>query len=59
MVMGRCSDGTYNINLGQTLKVPLECYLNLSSTSKMKPKALRVDDVKEFIEQINAESLGL
>jgi hypothetical protein len=25
----------------------------------MKPKALRIDDVKEFIDQIDGESLGL
>jgi hypothetical protein len=33
-------------DLGNKLKIPLECYLTLSCTRKMGIKILRIDDVK-------------
>lgn len=49
----------FYIIVGKTLRTPLECYLVLSCTKKMHPTMLRLNDIKEYIGQINGETLGV
>lgn len=45
--------------VGETLRVPLECYLCLSLTRRMKGNLLRLADIKEYIGQLDGGALGL
>lgn len=45
-VMEGCPDG-------KSLRVPLECYLILSTTNKMHPRTLRLEDLKNYVSSIN------
>lgn len=58
-VMGSCPDGIFQLILGKSLRVPLQCYLVLTGSKKMQPTPIRLNDVQEFIASINGESLGL
>lgn len=46
-VMDVCPDG-------KSLKIPLECYLVLSTTKRMQPRLHRLEDLKGFVSAINA-----
>lgn len=50
---------TYTRYLGKSLRIPLECYLVLSCTEKMQQNILRLSDIKNYIGQIDGESLGV
>lgn len=52
-VIYQCPDGILLCYLGKTLRTPLECYLVLSCTKRMHPHALRLEDIKNYIGQIN------
>ena len=44
--------------VGKTLRIPLECYLSLTCCKNMS-NLLRLDDIKDYAQHINGESLGV